>query len=211
MQLRIIIFTIILAAGLPAIAQGGEIEEKVNAAMAADVRGESDTSRDRNRRPLETLQFFGLNDDMKVVELLPGGGWYTKILAPVLADNGELVVSVGTSYVKDNVLNQPGFDKVVITGEDAKIYRKDEDRFYTLELESLGGHRRRHGPDLPQLSQLRGRRAKGHERRCMECLEARGYLRRGRSYEAPHGSGQRRERPPDGSGAGHQGNSVSGL
>ena len=50
----------------------------------------------------------------------------------------RLVVSVGTNYVKDNVLNQPGFDKVVVTGEDAKIYRKDEDRFYTLELESLG-------------------------------------------------------------------------
>ena len=37
------------------------------------IRPTADTARGRNRRPLETLEFFGLRDDMKVVELLPGG------------------------------------------------------------------------------------------------------------------------------------------
>ena len=57
-------------------------------------------ARDANRKPLQTLEFFGLKDDMKVLELVPGGGWYTKILAPVLAESGVLQVAIGTDRVK---------------------------------------------------------------------------------------------------------------
>ena len=89
-----------LAAGLAVatapFVTGAEIDDKVTAALAADIRTEADTVRDANRRPLETLKFFGLTDDMHVLELLPGGGWYTKILAPVLAENGRLAISIGT-------------------------------------------------------------------------------------------------------------------
>lgn len=49
--------------------------------------------RDRNvfRHPAETLAFFGLEDDMVVVEISPGGqGWYTEILAPFLKERGKL-------------------------------------------------------------------------------------------------------------------------
>jgi predicted methyltransferase len=88
------------------------LDEKIRAAMAAEIRTEADVVRDGNRRPVETLSFFGLRDDMRVLELLPGGGWYTKILAPVLRDNGELHVAIGTGRVRDNLLNEDGFDKV---------------------------------------------------------------------------------------------------
>ena len=84
------------ALALTPFATAAEIDDKVTAALGADIRGEADTVRDANRRPLETLKFFGLTDDMHVLELLPGGGWYTKILAPVLAENGRLAVSIGT-------------------------------------------------------------------------------------------------------------------
>ena len=47
--------------------------------------------RDRYRHPLETLTFFGIRPDMSVVEVLPGGGWYTEILAPFLRDKGHLL------------------------------------------------------------------------------------------------------------------------
>ena len=50
--------------------------------------------------------------NLRVLELLPGGGWYTKILAPVLRDNGELHVAIGTNRVRDNLLKEEGFDKV---------------------------------------------------------------------------------------------------
>lgn len=110
--MRILFVCIIAALSCSALAQDDDIAAKIRAAMAGDVRTEGDTARDRNRMPVETLQFFGLTDDMRVLELVPGGGWYTKILAPVLRDNGELYVSIFTDNVEQNLLTQPGFDRV---------------------------------------------------------------------------------------------------
>ena len=93
-------------------ATAGEIDAKVEAAMTAEGRPEADVARDRNRRPLETLKFFGLEDDMRVLELIPGGGWYTRILAPVLAENGEFYVAIGTRRVAESLAGSPGFENV---------------------------------------------------------------------------------------------------
>jgi predicted methyltransferase len=49
-----------------------------------------------------------------VLELLPGGGWYTKILAPVLRENGALYVSIGTDRVRDTFLKEDGFGHVTV-------------------------------------------------------------------------------------------------
>lgn len=80
-------------------AEDDPVTTKLEAAMAADIRTDEEKARDDNRMPVETLAFFGLRDDMRVLELLPGGGWYTKLLAPVLAENGELFVAIGTDTV----------------------------------------------------------------------------------------------------------------
>jgi predicted methyltransferase len=114
------------------------VQAKLEAAMAADIRSEAETDRDRNRKPVETLEFFGLRDDMRVVELLPGGGWYTKLLAPVLAENGEFYVALGTGRVKERVLGQTGFEQVEVVAEDASIYRPEGSRHYVLEVDGLG-------------------------------------------------------------------------
>lgn len=53
----------------------------------------SNRSRDAFRHPKEMLTFFGLEPTMTVVELWPGGGWFTEILAPFLRDQGKLVVT----------------------------------------------------------------------------------------------------------------------
>jgi predicted methyltransferase len=103
-----------------------QTEQKVKAAMASDVRTAAEVERDANRKPVETLAFFGLKDDMRVLELLPGGGWYTKILAPVLRDKGKLYVSIGTGNVKTNLVTQPGFDKVGVLDIDATIERNGD-------------------------------------------------------------------------------------
>lgn len=50
------------------------------------------------RHPQQTLEFFGIEPGMKVVEALPGGGWYSKILAPYLGEGGQLV---GVDYDKN--------------------------------------------------------------------------------------------------------------
>lgn len=62
----------------------------LDAAIAGTHRSEANRARDRYRHPKETLAFFGLRPDMTVVEIWPGGGWYTDVLAPALANGGKL-------------------------------------------------------------------------------------------------------------------------
>ncbi|MEM9398345.1 MAG: methyltransferase [Pseudomonadota bacterium] len=57
-------------------------------ALDGDHRTGTNSDRDVFRHPKETLEFFGLKEDMTVVELAPGGGWYTEILAPLLRERG---------------------------------------------------------------------------------------------------------------------------
>ena len=61
---------------------------KLEKIVAGDHRSPAHKARDRYRHPVETLMWFGLRDDMTVVEISPGGGWYTEILAPFLKDKG---------------------------------------------------------------------------------------------------------------------------
>lgn len=56
--------------------------------------------RDEYRNPQQTLRFFGLRSDMAVVEISPGGGWYTNILAPVLKESGKLYAA--HFYIEEN-------------------------------------------------------------------------------------------------------------
>ena len=113
---------------LAATADAGEIDDKVQAALASDIRTDAETARDANRMPLETLKFFGLADDMHVLELVPGGGWYTKVLAPVLAENGRLAVSIGAQGAAA-IIEEQGWDvEVVETGnfspvEGSRLYQ----------------------------------------------------------------------------------------
>lgn len=112
--------------------------DRIRAAMASDIRGPEDTARDAERMPLETLEFFGLRENMKIVELLPGGGWYTKLLAQVVAENGEYYAAIGTGRVKETLTGKPGFEKMQIVAEDAKVYRPEGAPNYVLETTGLG-------------------------------------------------------------------------
>lgn len=62
-------------------------------AIAGDWRLEPE--RDQWRHPLQTLMFWGLEGEQTVLELLPGRGWYTAILAPYLAANGGKLIAAG--------------------------------------------------------------------------------------------------------------------
>lgn len=61
-------------------------------AIAAPYR-DANRARDVYRHPLETLEFFGIEDDMTVVEIWPGSGWYSEILAPFLRARGHYVAA----------------------------------------------------------------------------------------------------------------------
>ena len=130
--------TIALLALVVAMPAAADIEESVNEALAAESRPDAHRERDRNRRPLQTLQFFGLENDMRVLELLPGGGWYTRVLAPVLADNGKLYVALGTSRVAEGLLNEPGFENVEVIETDANVRREPGARYYTADAFEFG-------------------------------------------------------------------------
>jgi predicted methyltransferase len=60
-------------------------------------RSAANQARDRYRHPIETLQFFGIQPDMTVIEVAPGGGWYTEILAPFLYAHGHLIEAAPSS------------------------------------------------------------------------------------------------------------------
>jgi predicted methyltransferase len=63
--------------------------EKLQSLSVAEHRSEANIARNQYRHPVETLEFMGLESGMTVVEILPGGGWYTEILAPFLRSNGQ--------------------------------------------------------------------------------------------------------------------------
>ncbi|MBU2978302.1 methyltransferase [Alteromonas sp. C1M14] len=58
-----------------------------------DLRSADAKARDEFRHPQQTLRFFGIEPDMTVVEIWPGGGWYTDILYPLLSDDGEYIAA----------------------------------------------------------------------------------------------------------------------
>lgn len=63
-------------------------------AIESDRRTEENKARDDARHPHETLEFFGIKEDMIVLEIGPGAGWYSEILAPFVAGKGELIVGL---------------------------------------------------------------------------------------------------------------------
>lgn len=99
-----------LVAGGAAMAQ-----DALKTAIAHPQRAPANVERDAARHPYETLSFFGVNNKMTVVELAPGGGWYTEILAPLLRNDGKLILAGAGNGLKTKMAANPAvFDKVAI-------------------------------------------------------------------------------------------------
>jgi predicted methyltransferase len=79
--------TVIFAAA-PVRALDPVTDSALDAAIAGDHRTAEDKARDAFRKPKQVLDFLGFRSDMTVVEIWPGGGWYSKILAPALKERG---------------------------------------------------------------------------------------------------------------------------
>ena len=62
----------------------------IQQAISGSHRNPENKARDQYRHPRETLEFFAVTENMGVVEIWPGGGWYTEILAPLLKKHGKL-------------------------------------------------------------------------------------------------------------------------
>jgi predicted methyltransferase len=79
-------------------------------AIAGKQRSSDHKARDKYRHPQQSLEFFDVKDNMTVVEIWPGEGWYTEILAPYLKDKGKLYAAhfsadAEQSYHKKGVEN----------------------------------------------------------------------------------------------------------
>lgn len=79
----------------PLAASGAPAPFTLADAVASDARPPAERARDAWRHPQETLTFFGIKPGMTVIELWPGVGWYTAILAPWLARNGGRLIAAG--------------------------------------------------------------------------------------------------------------------
>lgn len=86
-----------LAASLAACGRSGGADAPPPGSLAWAVAGpwRIERERDQWRNPLQTLLFWGLEGDMTVLEVLPGRGWYTSILAPYVAANGGRLIAAG--------------------------------------------------------------------------------------------------------------------
>lgn len=105
-------------------------DKALKEAVASPKRSEAFVARDKYRHPLQTLEFFGIKPNMTVVEVWPGQGWYTEILAPYLRTSGKYYAATpaaslpdASDYTKKTVANfqvklaaDPArFDRVIVT------------------------------------------------------------------------------------------------
>src|SRR5450830_1382930 len=85
-------------------------DDALKAAINGAQRTPENITRDVYRHPDETLRFFGIRPDMKVVELAPGAGWYTEILAPYLRNDG-LMIATASDPASDNEQSKRGYQR----------------------------------------------------------------------------------------------------
>jgi predicted methyltransferase len=95
--------TIALATALAVAAVSAPaIAAPFDAAIAGPWRSAENKARDKYRHPAETLKFFGVKPGQTVVEVSPGGGWYTEILAPAMKGNGKYVAGLANPLASVN-------------------------------------------------------------------------------------------------------------
>ena len=92
-----------LLGGATLMAKPASVDPALAKAIAAPTRSEANRARDTYRHPAETLTFFGVKPTQHVVELWPGGGWYTEILAPYLFARGTYTVAAPVGRGADNI------------------------------------------------------------------------------------------------------------
>jgi predicted methyltransferase len=78
-------------------------DAKLAAAVAGSQRGEAHKARDPARRPAETLTFWGLKPNQTVIELSPGSGYWTEILAPYAKATGGTYVATAADLANPNL------------------------------------------------------------------------------------------------------------
>jgi predicted methyltransferase len=114
----------------PALDAGAILDEVI----AGPQRSAEERARDEFRHPRETLRFFGAEPSMTVVEIWPGGGWYSNIIAPFLARGGGVYYAAGLDP-ESNPRTQEAVSAF------AEKFTSDAAIYGTVRLTVLGGEK----------------------------------------------------------------------
>ncbi len=112
-NITIILLPIVFMAFSPAVAQ-----TDIAAILADTSRPAADRDRDAGRMPAEVLAFFDIGPGDKVADLLCGGGYYTRILVPVVGEEGEVYAGNNPFFQRFGeealtaLIAEPGFERV---------------------------------------------------------------------------------------------------
>ena len=124
MKLYKTIFLILTTLVISTTTQAVGISAELDKVLQGSYREAKNVTRDIYRHPKETLMVFGLEQNMKVLEILPGRGWYTEILAPLLQDSGELTVASFSDTHPSKYLRNVHIDFMKKMNADADTYGK---------------------------------------------------------------------------------------
>jgi predicted methyltransferase len=97
---RVFAATLAAALMLTAICAGAaSIPDNIAAAVADSNRPDADRQRDANRKPAETLAFTGVKPGAQIAELLPGGGYFTRLFSKAVGGSGHVYALVPAPLV----------------------------------------------------------------------------------------------------------------
>lgn len=116
---------LLLLSSLLATTNVSASDELLQKAIDGEHRQDKHVHRDQYRNPLKTLQLFDIQSHHTVVEVWPGGGWYTEILAPYLKSRGQLIAAhfdAGDTQASYRPNSRAGFEKKM--NENPEIYSK---------------------------------------------------------------------------------------
>ena len=116
-RMRVLAATAAVWAGLMGSAAIAEADPALTAVVAGEWRAAEDRARDDARHPVESLAFWGLAPGMTILEVQPGGGWWTDILAPYARMTGGRYFATGTDL---------GDPEITERGRDSRAKQEEE-------------------------------------------------------------------------------------
>ena len=145
----ICILSVFLSSQLMA-ADSAATRNKIEQALSSSIRDAAETARDANRKPGEVLEFFGLEDGMKVLEISPATGYWSKFVGPTLCENGgELVFSVGVSDdFKNDVMSLDGLECTSTINNDITLRNLPEFSFDDSQFDMVLTFWNLHNPSV---------------------------------------------------------------
>ncbi len=121
---QLLVTAMCLLATWTCLASDLPIEARLEQAMLGDHRSQANAARNRYRHPVGTLTFLGLEDGMTVMEIWPGGGWYTEVIAPTMRHHGQFIVATYDVDVPGQPEYRYGLQKALLDkfSADTRIY-----------------------------------------------------------------------------------------